>query len=96
VITSVIVAVLSASAVATQAETVALQLKLGCGEVIYESTSATLKLTVKADSVRQEIPLQSQARRAIRTLNVDPDGTMLVEMALEDYRITTGTTAGTH
>ncbi len=79
VITTVIVTVLSASAGAAQGETVALQLKLGRGEVIYESTTATLKLIVKADSVHQEIPLQSQARRAIRTLNVDPDGTMLVD-----------------
>lgn len=68
IIVSAAIALLSGTGALAQPEKVSLQFKLGRREVLYETTSATLTMNVTADSTQQAIPVQSQARRAVRAV----------------------------
>ncbi len=71
-------------------ETVEFQLRLARGEILYYTFALTGLFTSQIGDRRQSNTFQADSRQVVRVLGVDDDGTMLVELALEDYRITQG------
>ncbi len=79
---------LTIPSVSGQPETVELQLKLGRGETVFHTHESSVQLTLDVGSVHQEVAFQAQGRRAIRALEIDAEGTMLVEAVLEELQLT--------
>ncbi len=82
--------VLLAQPIAAQTESVDLQVKVAAGEVRYHANSGVIQLSLDIAGQRSSVDAQVAARRAVRVLDVSPDGVMLTEVTLEDFRITTG------
>jgi len=90
-LTVAVVVVLAAalqSAPAAGQETVDLQLKLARGEVLYQSFTSSVELTLETPSGRSTSTLEAEARGVLRVLDVDASGAMLIEDVLEDLRVT--------
>ncbi len=79
---------LTIPSVSGQPETVELQLNLGRGEIVFHTHASSIQLILDVGPVHQEGVFQAQGRRAIRALEVDAEGTMLVEAVLEELQLT--------
>jgi hypothetical protein len=71
-----------------QADAVELQVKVTKGETVYHLVRSTLQLAIDAAGTRSNVDGQSEGRRAVRVLDVNPDGVMLTEVTTEDFRTT--------
>jgi len=73
--------------VSGQADTVDLQVKLARGDTIYYTSTANVQMNLAMGPLQQQKVTQGQARLAVRVLDVDAEGTMLVEAVSEDLRM---------
>ncbi len=71
-------------------ETVEFRLRLTRGETIYHAFTASGQISIQAPNGTQTTGVQLEGRQATRVLEVDPDGTALLELVLEDFRVRQG------
>jgi len=91
-VTVVVVALTAAlwTAPAAAQETVEFQLRLGRGEVVHATFTASAEIAFQVADQRQTASFTVEAREVTRVLAVDPDGTITVEVVFEDFRISEG------
>jgi len=91
-VTVVVVALMAAlwTAPAAAQETVEFQLRLGRGEVVHATFTASAEIAFQVADQRQTASFTVEAREVTRVLAVDPDGTITVEVVFEDFRISEG------
>ncbi len=71
-------------------DAVDLQLRLERGEVLYFAATSSFQTSMRFPGVSPiTSAVQAEGRHAMRVLDVDQDGTMLVEATVEDLRVTT-------
>ncbi|MGH2406080.1 MAG: hypothetical protein ACRDGN_16720 [bacterium] len=73
-----------------QQETVNLQFTLARGEALFYADSGEFDAIVELPNERQRTQIRSEARLAVRVLDVDSSGIMLVESVSEDLRLVAG------
>lgn len=71
-----------------QTETLELQLKLERGETLYYKSFLSMEMSMQLPNAQQTATTNMEGRLAERVLDVDPDGTMVVEGVMEDFRVT--------
>jgi hypothetical protein len=69
-----------------QPEVISLTYRLRPGEVLYYQLSRTIQQTTEMGSQRKVDERRMQAREAIRVLDVDSSGAMVVEWLFEDFK----------
>src|SRR3990170_3412950 len=73
------------TAPAAAQETVEFQLRLGRGEVVHATFTASAEIAFQVADQRQAASFTVEAREVTRVLAVDPDGTITVEVVFEDF-----------
>src|SRR3970040_1398369 len=91
-VTVVWVALMAAlwTAPAAAQETVEFQLRLGRGEGVHATFTASAEIAFQVADQRQTASFTVEAREVTRVLAVDPDGTITVEVVFEDFRVSEG------
>lgn len=87
-IVTLLLVTLTVPQVSAQAEVVDLKLKLQLGEVFYYQIAKTMEQSTEIGSNRQVSDIKVEAREAHRVLQADADGTVLVELVYEDFKVT--------
>lgn len=91
VLLAVLVTPLGAPRASAQAETIEFRLKLAKGEALFHSLNTAVALGLEMLGSKQALQGQETGRLAVRVLDVEEDGTMLVEGMTEDVSRTIGT-----
>jgi len=85
---AVVLVALVIPTVSSQPATVDFQFRLSRSEAYFLTATDTMQLNVEMGPVVQQRTFQSQARRVVRILDADAEGTMLVEVTLEEFQVT--------
>ena len=88
---STVVSVLPASAqTSAPAEPVLFQILSTRGETLYYDVAQSVRLSIEISGSSFASAVEQTGREAVRTLDVAPDGSLKVEVALEDFSQTVG------
>ncbi len=71
-------------------EVVEVQLKGAPGDVTYASLNLATEVTAQVANQRQTSRVQAEGREVTRVLGIEPDGAVLVEVVVEDLRLSVG------
>lgn len=79
------VAVLPVSAQTGSQEPILFKIMSAPGEALYYDFAQSIRLSMEISGIPIAFGAEQTGREAVRTLNVEPDGSMMVEAALEDF-----------
>jgi hypothetical protein len=69
----------------SQTEPVLFHIITAPGEALYYDFAQSIRLSMEISGTPFAIDVEQMGREAVRTLNVEPDGSIMVEAALEDF-----------